>query len=175
MAQRGVTMIEVSVATAIGLLIVMVAIPAFNTTLERSRVESATRRVVSTVREARTRAVSTGWEYRVIGFGNASSSAARNQFRWMGRNSSATAWPDDNVAPFTGATQVAGPWIDVVSEYGGVDLDPSGSVASDRFEIAFDSRGAVSASSGNFAPFRVLNDDHAKGFRISAVGSVSLE
>jgi hypothetical protein len=111
----------------------------------------------------------------VIGFGSSSTHANRNQYRIMGRRSSATAWPSDTAAPSTSTTLDVRPWVDLTTLQQGVVMAPGGTGTNDRFEIAFDLRGAMSVSTGDFAPFQLQKGSRLKAIRVSAVGGVSVE
>jgi prepilin-type N-terminal cleavage/methylation domain-containing protein len=174
-AQRGVTAIEIIVAVAIGGLVVAIAIPSFTTVLEHSRLDAASRQLSSALWNAHSKAVATGWEYKLFGFGNASTDARRNQYRLLGRRSSATAWPGDTDAPFSSTTQSAGPWTDLSMLSRGIQLLPGGTGTNARFEIAFNSRGALSVNTGDFSPFRLQVKDSSRLIRVSVVGGVTVE
>lgn len=163
-------MIELLVAVTIGGLIVLAGVPAMTNLLRRSRVETVTRQVLSDVREARSRAITTGWEFRVVGYHATTGGNWSNQYRLLGRRSSAFAWPDDDDAPFSSSNQYAGPWVDVSTQQAGVRLEPSAT----SFTLTFGPRGAPTSTTG-FAPLVVANDDVSRSLTVSTGGAVSVQ
>jgi len=174
-AQRGVTAIEIIIALAIGGLVLAIGVPAFTNVLDRSRLDGATRQLSGDLWNAHSKAITTGWEYKLIGFGDSSSDPKRNQYRLLGRRSTAVAWPSDSDEPFTSATQSAGRWTDLSTQSKGVQLLPGGGGANARFEIAFNARGALSVNTGDFSPFQLRVKDSTKRIRVSVVGGVTVE
>jgi Tfp pilus assembly protein FimT len=163
------------VAVAIGALIIMIAVPAFRTMMDRQRLDTATRQMVNDLWNARSKAVSTGWEYKVIGFGNASTDTKKNQYRLLGRSSSAVAWPADTVATFTSATQSASAWTNLSTLQEGIQFTPGGGGTNARFEIAFNPAGGLSVNSGDFNPFTMTVKGTTKTIRVSVVGGVTAQ
>ncbi len=171
-------MVELAIALAIGGMVLLVAIPAFTSVVERSRLDIATRYLTNEVRSARSKAVTTGWEYKLMGFGSASTSTNAKRYRLLARKTSATAWPADTVAPFSSTTQYAGPWSDPSKLDKTLELLPGGTGTNARFEIAFDARGAVTTAGGDFAsgtPFRVRVKTRITQIIVSPVGGVTTQ
>jgi Tfp pilus assembly protein FimT len=170
-SRPGLTLVELAMATMVLIVLLGIAIPAFYSMLQRSQLDAAVRQVTSDVREARSRATLAGWQYRLLGFDNDSASPYKNQYRLLGRSSTAVAWPADTVAAFTSATQMAGTWIDVNELYPGVRLDTSD--ATNRFYVSFNSQGG--AFETNSFPLEV---GHQSGQRqclgITAAGSTRI-
>lgn len=171
MKEKGFTMLEVLCALTVGAIAVAIVIPGFSNVLRRSRLDAAVRQVVLDVREARARAVSTGWEYRVVGYGNDEDDAdLRNQYRLLARRSSVVDWPAEDSVSFESATQLAENWIDLQGRFPGVTLG----TADPRFELTFDARG--SATAGEFNPLTITgHDDEEKSLTVSVVGSIRIE
>lgn len=163
------------VALAIAGLILLIAVPAFTTVLDRSRLDIVTRQMANELRTARSKAITTGWEYKVIGFGSASTNAMRNRYRLLGRRTSAVAWPLDTDGPFTSTTQFAGPWSALSIDASNLQLLPGGSGADARFEITFNALGGINASTGDFAPFQVRVKNDVASIRVSVVGGVTTQ
>lgn len=174
-AQRGASVLEMIVAIAIGGMILLIAVPAFRAAIDRSRLDIATRRMTNELMNARSKAITTGWEFKLVGFGSASSDAKRNRYRLLGRRTSAVAWPMDTDAPFTSTTQTAGPWSDPSTVDSSLELLPGGAGANARFEITFDSRGRVSVGSGDFTPFQVRVKGGVGSIRVSVVGGITTQ
>ncbi|MCP3982308.1 MAG: hypothetical protein GY716_23645 [bacterium] len=157
---------------AIAALVALIVIPNFSGVVQRNRHSSALRRIVSDVREARSNAVSTGWEYRVIGYDTNDSGSRSNQYRMLGRRSTSVAWPAEEVAPFSDAVRVAGAWVDIASEYHGVGLD----TGANRFEVTFDPRGASPDAGTSFNPLKVTGYDGMQTkVSVSASGGIRIE
>ncbi len=159
------------VAITLGAILLAVAVPAYGEIVERVRHSAAVRQVISDVREARSHAISKGWEYRIVGYDSDSTTARRNQYRVLARRSSAVAWPDEDVAPFTSDTQHADRWVDVETWFPNVNIDTD----DPRFEITFDSRGTVPDPSA-FNPMTILSHDGTESrLNISTIGGVRIE
>jgi len=173
--QSGTTLSETLIALAIGALLVLVAVPAFLSMIKVSRLHAAARQAVGDLREARAQAIATGWECKVVGFGNASTDPNRNQYRVMARQTSGVAWPSDTAPTFKSTTQRADPWVDVSSAFPGVQLDPGGTSTNDRFEIVFDSRGAATPSLNDFSPFRVVGTGKPAVITVTPPGGIVLQ
>jgi len=152
---RGVTLIEVLMVVAIFAIIAAVGLPNLIGALQRNRARGAADTIAVAARDARARAVSTGWEFRVFGFNNESATRP-NQFRIEGRANSGVAWPAAAVVgPMTTDTQMAERWTDMAVEYPGVRLnvgdagqcgDPLGGGVQ-TFCIEYSSRGLLNGLS----------------------------
>ncbi len=143
-SKPGLTLVEIVMGMIILVVLAAIAIPAFFTMLQRSQLDAGVRQIMTDVREAQSKATLTGWQMRLIGFNYGSTDPKKNQYRLIGRSSSAVAWPAATVNPFgsvgTG-TQMAGTWIDVNRQYPGVRFNPAS--ASPNFYVSFDSRGVA--------------------------------
>lgn len=143
-SKPGLTLVEIVMGVVILAVLAGIAIPAFYTMLKRSQLDAGVRQLMSDVREAQSKASLTGWQVRLIGFNSGSADAKKNQYRLVGRSSSAVAWPVATVDSFgsvgTG-TQMAGAWTDVNRQFPGVRLNPAS--ASPNFYVSFDSRGVA--------------------------------
>ncbi|HEX9898110.1 MAG TPA: type II secretion system protein [Candidatus Methylomirabilis sp.] len=170
-SKRGLTLVELVIAMMVCVILLAVAIPAFQTMLQRSQLDAAVRQVMSDVREAQSRATLTSWQYRLIGFDIDSGDTHKNQYRVIGRSSSAVAWPIETVATFSSATQMAGNWVDVNRMFSDVKLDTAD--ATTRFWVSYDSRGV--AFEINSFP---LNLSHKSGQKqclgVTAAGSIRM-
>ena len=170
-SKRGLTLVELAIAMMVLVILLAVAIPAFQALLQRSQLDAAVRQIMSDVRETQSRATLTSWQYQLVGYENDSGSPFNNQYRVIGRSSSAVAWPVDTVATFTSATQMAGNWINVNTMFPDVKLDTAD--ASTKFYVSYDSRGA--AFQINSFP---LNVSHKSGQKqclgVTAAGSIRM-
>ena len=172
MRERGFTVLELLIAIAIGAILIAVAIPSFLEIVRKGRHGSAVRRVVSDLREIRSDAISTGWEYRIVGYTAAEDGDRRNQYRIFARRSSSTGWPDEEVAPLQTATQMASRWISLEDEYPGVEFEQD----SDRFEVTFTSRGSAPGASSTFNPLHLVDDKgHDIQLNVSIAGAIRVE
>jgi prepilin-type N-terminal cleavage/methylation domain-containing protein len=170
-SKRGVTLVELVIAMMVMVVLLAVAIPAFMVLLQRSQLDGAVRQLMSDVRTAQSRATLTAWQYRLVGYDNDSGTAYSNQYRVIGRSSSAVAWPVDTIASFNSATQMAGPWFNVNTAYPDVKLDTADSTT--KFYVSYDSRGV--AFEINSFP---LNISHKSGQKqclgVTAAGSIRM-
>ena len=172
--RKGFTVIELLVAVAMAAILIAASMPFFLGTIQRSRFDGAVRQIVSDVREARSRAITTRWQYRIFGYNVGASSAFRNQYRFMARSSATAGWPADTAAPFQSATQMAGQWININTLYPGVRLNPQDGTP--RFWVAFDARGAAFEIDGSFDPLVVAGQTGAtKSLRVSVAGSIRVQ
>jgi hypothetical protein len=55
----------------------------------------------------------------------------------------------------------------------GVTLVPGGTGTNNRFEIAYNARGALSSNTGDFNPFQLQSKGQSKIIRVSVVGGVT--
>jgi type IV fimbrial biogenesis protein FimT len=170
MKQKGFTLLELLCALAVAAIAMAIVMPAFRSIMQRSRRDAAVRQVVLDVREARAQAITTGWEYRIVGYGADEDSSLRNQYRILARRSTAVAWPDESASPFESATQKAEGWKNIATEYPGVNLE----AGDERFELTFDARGTSAA--GAFNPLTVTgHDGSSKSLTVSLVGAVTVQ
>jgi type II secretory pathway pseudopilin PulG len=180
--QRGYTLIELVVVVGIIIVMTIVGMPFFTVMMRNSQLDAAARQLAGDVRDARSLATKTGWQYRILG-GNAGGTASyKSQYRLMGRSSPAVAWPADTSpnlnfpTPPAGATQMAGPWINFTQVYPNVSLNPS--VTNPSFYVSFNSQGVafewnptagswmtITPSSGSSTP-RQLTITAAGGIKI---------
>lgn len=172
--RKGFTAIELLVAVAMAAILIAASMPFFLGTIQRSRLDGAVRQIVSDVRDARSRAITTGWQYRIFGYNAGASSAFRNQYRFMARRSASVGWPADTAAPFQSATQMAGEWININTLYPGVSLNPQDGTP--RFWVAFDARGAAFEIDDSFNPLVVASQaGAARSLRVSVAGSIRVQ
>lgn len=171
--QTGLTIFEVTIVLAVGTALMALAMPTFNTVIRDYRRDAAIQQVARDLRLARSQAISTGWQYRVIGFPGGAASDNANQYRLMARSSSAVAWPADDAAPFESATQLARSWVEFGQLHPQVTLSP-GSTA--PFSVAFDSRGARVEITPNMDPLIIEGQSaETRSVGVSAVGRVTTE
>lgn len=163
----------------VGILIVLTAIglPFFSIMMQNSRLDAATRQIADDIRQARSKATLTGWNYQIVGFNAGGGSTYMNQYRLLGRISGA-AWPANtgptfnSPTPPTGATQMAGPWINFNQLYQGVSLNPS--VATQSFYVSFQSNGAAYESMG-FPLTITLQSGGSHQVTVSLIGGVTIQ
>lgn len=149
---RGFSSAELAITLAVVGLLALIAIPSFTSMVRRSRVSGASRQIISDIREARSRSLGSGWEYKLFGFAATSTDTRKNQYRVLGRSNSGVSWPSDTSAVISTSTQRAGAWMNINTGFPGVRLvSPTA-----RFEVAFDSRGSAPGSA-SFNPLVVNN------------------
>ena len=165
-------MIELMIVVGIALVMLRVAVPAITGVMRTYRRDGAVNHLVGDLRRVRNEAIMTGWQYRVFGYSNSSTSAYKNQYRVMGRSSTGAGWPSDTAATFQSATQLARDWVNIPRIYQGITLNPSEGSAD--FYVAFDSRGAR-IETDSFAPFVVSGQTGStRSLTVSAVGSARI-
>ncbi len=134
--------------------------PSFLTLMNRSQVDAATRHILSDVRRARSLAITTGWEYKVLGFNSDAPSGFANQYRFLARRPGGP-WPADTAAPSQNATQIAGQWVNLNNEYPGARINPGDTAGTASFWVAFNARGVRIELDPSFNPMVVTDDGGA--------------
>jgi Tfp pilus assembly protein FimT len=171
---KGLTIVEALVVVAILGVMAGAAMPFFSGVIQNSRLDAAARQVVGDVRDARSKATLTGWQYKIVGFNVGGGQTYKNQYRILGRSSAAGAWPADTAGIFESATQMAGPWINVNTLYPGVSLNPSDTTP--RFWVSFDARGVAFEIDASFNPLTVAHQTGAtRSLRVTSAGSIRIE
>ena len=152
--QPGMTLIEVLLVVAILAIIAGFGLPNLIGALQRSRARGAADMITTSMRDARARAIATGWIFRVIGF-NDSSGTSPNRFRIEGKINAATLWPSSPWAttkPFQTSTQTGDRVISLPVEYPGMRLnvgDGGGAAqcgVASSFCIEYTSQGTLNAA-----------------------------
>lgn len=145
--QRGLTFVEVLVVVAVMAGIVLISAPPLIEGLRNSRLRAATRQVLDDVRLARSSAVATGWQHRVVGTGD--------RYRTMAREDPSTPWPALSTAPIVGASLTVSEWVDVEHDFPGVTINPGDG---STFELVFGATGVPVTKSLNFTPLRLRHE-----------------
>jgi type IV fimbrial biogenesis protein FimT len=172
--EKGFSLLEVLVVIGIATIVMSVMLPNLSGFMRTYRRDGVIDRVIGDLRSARSKAITTGWQYRVMGFNEGSGNTYKNQYRIMARRSSADGWPADTVATMQTTTQLAGPWINISTLYPGVTLNKNN--ATPVFSVAFDSRGVRIEVDASFDPLVISSQVGAvKSVRVSAVGSASVQ
>ena len=171
---RGFSMLEVMVVCAIFMIVASIVFPKFTRLIHNYRRDAAMQQIAGDTRRARTEAIRTGWQYRIFGFNSGASSPYKNQYRFQARSSGAISWPSDTAAAFSSSTQMAGQWIDIGTRFPGVRVNPSD--GTERFWVAFDSRGVRIELDDSFDPLYVsIQASMARQVDVTAVGSVKTQ
>lgn len=139
----GFSLTELLVIVA-GLAVLAAAtFPLMAGAMQRARARGAAETLAAAIRDARTRAIATGWQYRVVAFDVGG--AVPNAVRIEGIDPSAPGpppWPlaTATIPPaFYGPTQVYEPYEHLARTFGGTQVEiPGGGSA---FAVTFDSRG----------------------------------
>jgi Tfp pilus assembly protein FimT len=176
--RKGFTIIELAVVVGIILLMVIVGLPFFTAMMQNSQLDGATRQLAGDVRDARSLATQSGWQYQIVGFNAGGGSTYKNQYRMLGRSSSGVGWPANTGPSFNfptppgGATQMAGPWINFNRIYPDISLNPSNSNPS--FYVSFSSQG-VSFESMSF-PLQLSNQSGgSRQVSVTSAGAVRIQ
>lgn len=173
--QKGFTLAEFMGVLAIAAVLLLVSVPALMNIFGATQSDAAALQIAAAAREARSRAVATGWQYRLHGYGKQASPTLRNQYRFLARTTSAAGWPADTSAPFTSTTQFAGPWISLESSFRGIDVNPASSANGGRFLVSFDSRGSPFETEV-FQPLTVTSTSGASHtVQVSTTGTVTVQ
>lgn len=138
---KGYTLIELVVVVGIIIVMTIAAMPFFTAMMRNSQLDAGARQLAGDVREARSLATQTGWQYKIVGFNVGGGQTKKNQYHLLGRSSAGVAWPADTADPFQNATKMAGPWINFNQLYPNVSLNPS--VSNPSFYVSFNSQGVA--------------------------------
>jgi len=162
------------IVVAVAAFMAMVAVPGLLNSVRQSRLGAAARKLATDTQEARWRAVRTGWQYRIVGYGS-SASSNKNKYRLIGRSSTAVAWLSDTAAVTSTATQFASAWIDLSKQYPKVNLNQGITANGGRFFVSFDARGAAFERQA-VAPLVVTGQNNkTRSMNIASIGSVVLQ
>lgn len=175
MRERGFSLLEIVIVIAVTTLMAMVAVPAFMEYQRTARINAASRQIASAAQEARWRAVNTGWEFRIVGYGDEGATNLKNRYRVMARSSSSVFWPADTASPTSTSTQIVEPWFNVGEKYPGVFINPGVSAGGGRFLASFNPRGAAFERT-SVQPLVLRNiRQTSRTVQVSSVGSVILK
>jgi Tfp pilus assembly protein FimT len=164
----GYTLVELVVVVGILIVLTAIGLPFFSAMMQNSRLDAATRQIADDIREARSKATQSGWDYKIVGFNAGGSSTYKNQYRLLGRKTG-VAWPADTGPNLQTSTQMAGPWINFNQLYQNVSLNPS--VSTESFYVSFNSRGAVFESM-SFPLTITLQSGGSRQVTVTSIGGV---
>jgi len=172
MRERGLSLVEIVIVISITTVMAMVALPAFMNYQRTARLNGASREVAAAIQEARWRAVQTGWQFRIVGYGDEAATTLKNRFRLIARSSTTVTWPLDTASPTSSSTVIVEPWVNVGTNYPGVYVNPGVTTASGRFVATFDPRGAA-IERVSVSPLVVEDiQQRARSVQVSSVGSI---
>ena len=168
----GFSISDLMVACSVMTTLSMMAIPAFNTAVSNSKLDGAARQMMSDLREARSRAVTTGWRFRIVANDGNLDGTYRNQYRIEGKSTGAcddTGWPAETSGLTSSATIWVGPWVDLNTQYPTITLAPLG--GSGTFSACFDGKGMATLPAG-FSGVQLLNKSGVtRSIQVSTAGS----
>lgn len=138
---EGFTLLELLVIVGLLAITSAISIPLLNAALARARANGAAEALAATIRDARMRAISNGWQYRVVAY--APSGAVPNAFRVEGIDpATGGVWPaagSATTAPSYGSNQMYEGYTIMANDFGAAQIQIPGGGAS--FTVTFDSRG----------------------------------
>lgn len=138
---RGFTLLELVVVVGMIAVLSGISIPLIGRVMAQNRARGGAEALIGAIREARSRAVASGWQYRVVGY-TAADATVPNSFRIEGRASTAVAWPAPGAGPLNSSTLYAQRWTRVPQEFGGAQLGAGAT----QFVMTFDGRGSQSVA-----------------------------
>ncbi len=157
MGTKGMTAIELLVTMILAAVLIGAAAPVLMTGVESARFNAAAGQVVGDMRLARSKAVSTGWQYRIRGRDQSSPSNPKNRYRIEGRRNSMIAWPSETDPPQQTADEYVGRWIEIAANYPGIWINNSS--GSPKFFAGFDPSGRLctplSQCANGFSPLTI--------------------
>ena len=138
-SEKGFTTMELLVVVGVLAILGGLSVPLMSSALQRVQANGAADALATAIRDARMRAIATGWQYRMVAFD--ASGAVPNAFRVEGSDTGAV-WPAVGTAtgpPVYGSTQMNEAYSSMVQDYGGSQIAiPAGGPT---FTVTFDSRG----------------------------------
>lgn len=168
----GYSLAELVVVVSVLFVLTAIGLPFFSTMMQNSRLDAATRQLAGDVRNARSLATQTGWQYQIVGFNVGGGATYKNQYRMLGCSSSGVGWPANTGPILQSATQMAGPWINFNQLYPGVSLNSS--VSAQSFYVSFNSQG-VAFQSLNFPVTITLQSGGSHQVGVTSVGGVTIQ
>jgi type II secretory pathway pseudopilin PulG len=142
LGNQGVTALELIAAAALVTIAVGSAVPILMTSVDNARFSAAVQQIAGDMRLARSKAVSTAWEYRISGWDRRGGASA-NQYRVEGRRTSAFTWPATADPAGQTADRYVGPWVRIGAIYPGIQLDNSAAGANPPMYVGFDPSGRL--------------------------------
>lgn len=181
MGMQGVTAIELLVVMVLVAILVGSGLPVLMTSVESARFNAAVRQVAGDVRLARSKAVTTRWEYRIRGRDRRGGANA-NRYRVEGRRTPAIAWPAEAATLQQTADLFVGRWISLTATYPGIQLDNSGIGSDPPLYAGFDASGGVctplTQCFDGVSPLRITKDSTGQMRQIwisPATGNVRIQ
>lgn len=181
MGSQGVTAIELAIVVLLVAIVAGGAFPVLKTSVENARFNAVVRRIVGDVRLARAKAVGSGWQYRIRGRDRRGGASA-SRYRLEGRRNTAIAWPAEADLPQQTTDLFVGPWVNVRTNYPGIQLDNSATGTNPPFYAGFDPSGKLcsplSQCFNGVSPLQVTKDSTGQIRQISvapATGMVRLQ
>lgn len=142
LGNQGLTAVELVAVAALTAIAVGAAVPILMTNVDNARFNAAVQQIAGDMRLARSRAVSSGWEYRISGWDRRGGVNA-NQYRIEGRRTTAIAWPAAIDPVVQTADKYVGPWIRIGASFPGIQLDNSAAGANPPMYAGFNSSGRL--------------------------------
>jgi len=138
--EKGFTVMELLVFVAMVALAAGISLPMFASAMQRAQTRGAGGVLAAAIRDARMRAVSTGWQYQVVAYGP--TGAVPNSFRIEGMNplGGGTFPPAGSAStpPFYGNNQTYEAYTVLPRDYGTAQIQVPGG---GTFTVTFDSLG----------------------------------
>ena len=171
---HGFTLLEVLVVIAMLVVVAGISLPLLASAMQRAQARGAGQILAAAIRDARMRAVSTGWQYRVRAYGP--TGAVPNAFRVEGINPvTGGVWPGAGSAstpPFYGNNQTYEAYTDLPRDFGTSRIQVAGG---GTFIVTFDSLGqwATACAPAN-CQVQVSTDTGLSTITVSQAGAVQV-
>lgn len=170
---RGFSLLEVLLVTAALAVLAGISIPMFSVAVARARTHGVAESMGAAIRDARVRAVNTGWNYRVVAFDGGGT--VPNAFRIEGMNpATGGVWPaPSSTTPpaFYGANQTYDPYVNLTQEFGAAQIRIPG--GGSTFAVTFDSSGQwATACVPAGCQVQVTSGGRAATLSVSVAGAV---
>ncbi|MEE9494788.1 MAG: GspH/FimT family pseudopilin [Gammaproteobacteria bacterium] len=159
---HGFTLVELMITIAIAAIVMTIAVPSFNTTIQNSRITTQTNEMVSAINLARMEAIHRGT--------NVSLCASSNQSSCTGSNDWSVGWIvyEDSVA--AGATTTV---AEVIRVWGAMEGSPSMTASNSATFIRYQSNGTLGAGRTLTHEISGCTNTQQRVISISAAGRVS--
>ncbi len=174
---HGFTLLELLQVTAGLALLAAISVPLFSVAMARARTNGGAEALGAAIRDARMRAVATGWQYQVIALD--STGAVPNAFRIQAMDpNNGGAFPastDTSPPAFYGPNTMHEAYTDFAREFGGI---PQITVPGGVFTVTFDATGQWPAAAPCVpAPcqVQVSSGGRVATVNVSAAGAVLIQ
>lgn len=170
---KGFTLLELLLVVAIIAILGGITVPLLTGALQRAQSAGAGQTLASTIRDARMRAIATGWQYQVVAYGPTGS--VPNAFRLQGfdpvNGGVAPAAGTATTPPLYGSNQMYEAYTSLPKDFGTAQIQVAGGAA---FTVTFNSSGQWSACVPVSCQVQVATQSGVSTITVSQGGAVQI-